>query len=77
MAPVREDSDAGLDGTVLGQSSADKISFYGSTPVVRRASSAQDTSNFASSADFDANQLAGLIEIMNTFQALGLWKGDV
>jgi hypothetical protein len=28
-------SDGGADGTVLGQSSTDKIGFYGKTPVVR------------------------------------------
>lgn len=32
---VKELSDAGPDGTRLGQSSTDEIGFYGATPVVR------------------------------------------
>ncbi len=30
-------SDGNLDGTILGQSAADKISLYGATPVVQRS----------------------------------------
>lgn len=32
---VKQLSDGGTDGTRLGQSSTDKIGFYGATPVVR------------------------------------------
>lgn len=34
---IKELSDASPDGTRLGQSSTDKVSFYGATPVVRPA----------------------------------------
>lgn len=40
MANIRELSDAGPDGTRLGQSSTDKVAFYGATPAVRPATSA-------------------------------------
>ena len=37
MATINQLSDAGPDGTLLGQSSTDKIGFYGlTTPIVRR-----------------------------------------
>lgn len=35
---IKQLSDGGTDGTVLGQSSTDKIGFYGKTPVVRGSS---------------------------------------
>ena len=73
---VENDSDGNTDGTILGQSSTDKLGFYGKAPIVRRSSSDQATSLLASSVDFAANQTANLIEIMNTFTALGLWKGS-
>lgn len=37
--PVRELSDKGPDGTRLGQTSTDLVSFFGATPVVRYATS--------------------------------------
>lgn len=37
MATIKELSDGGPDGTRLGQSSTDKISFYGATPIVKAA----------------------------------------
>lgn len=63
------------DGTVLGRSTSNKISFYGVTPIAQRASSSQVTTNIAVSASFGATQLAVIQEIMNTLTALGLWKG--
>lgn len=35
MATVKELSDGGADGTRLGQSSADKVSFWGKTPIAQ------------------------------------------
>lgn len=64
------------DGTVLGRSTSNKISFYGVTPIAQRASSSQVTTNIAVSASFGATQLAVIQEIMNTLTALGLWKGS-
>lgn len=66
-------SDYGPDGTKLGQAAADKIAFYGTTPVSQRASSDQAT--VASSGSFGATQAALLNEVRNTLVALGLWKG--
>lgn len=64
------------DGTLFGQSAADKIGFYGlATAVSQRASSNQVTTNIAVSASFGATQLAVVQEIMNTLAALSLWKG--
>jgi len=76
MAPVKELSDGGSDGTRLGQSGADLIGFYGKAPVAQRASSLQVSSVIASSTDFTATHLAVLQEIMNTLTAVGLWKGS-
>ena len=39
--PVKQVSDGNPDGTVLGQSPADLISFYNTTPVAQRSGPAQ------------------------------------
>lgn len=83
MANVKELSDKGPDGTRLGQSAADLIAFYGTTPVSQRASSVQATiATVASSTDFAAAQqgavnsaITTLNEVTATLTALGLWKG--
>lgn len=75
---LKEHSDGNPDGQRLGQSSTDKIGFYGlATPIVQRAGAAQATSlvGTASSADFNTDAKAALIEVMNTLAALGIWKG--
>jgi hypothetical protein len=71
-------SDGGTDGTRLGQSATDKIAFYGETPIVQRSGAAQATSlvGTASSTAVDTNLKAAVIEIMNTLDALGLWKAS-
>ena len=72
-----EDQD--LDDAIIGKSAAagGKVGFYGTTPVTQRASSAQATSivGTASATAVDTNLKAAIIEIMNTLQAVGLWKG--
>lgn len=82
--PVNQLSDKGPDGTKLGQSAADLIAFYGTTPVSQRASSdlASSVATVASSASFAAGQQAalnsvilGFNEIRATLAALGLHKG--
>lgn len=76
---LQELSNGNSDGARLGQSSTDKIGFYGlATPIVRRAAAAQATSlvGTASSADFNTDAKAALIEVMNTLAALGLWTGS-
>lgn len=63
------------DGSQWGGSSADKLGFYGVTPVVRRAysSAVHATSALATSADFGATQLAAVQEIQTTLIGLGIW----
>lgn len=75
---VKQLSDGNSDGAIFGQSSADKIAFYGTTPVAQRAGAAQATSllSTASSTAIDTVTKAAIIEIMNTLQALGIWKGS-
>ncbi len=72
-----EDQD--LDDAVIGKSAAlgGKVGFYGTTPVTQRSGAAQATSlvGTASSADVTTDLKAAVIEIMNTLQAVGLWKG--
>jgi hypothetical protein len=77
MAAKQLSNGAGA-GTLLGQSITDTIGFYGlATPIAQRAGAAQATSlvGTASSADVDTALKAAVIEIMNTLDALNLWKG--
>lgn len=61
----------------IGQTTSDKIGFYGDTPIVQRSGAAQATSavGTASSTAVDTALKAAVIEIMDTLTALGLWKG--
>lgn len=40
MAIGKQLSDLNTDGTALGQTTSDKIAFYGSTPIVQRSAAA-------------------------------------
>ena len=63
-----------VDGVTLGKDTAAKISFYGVTPVVQRATATtHTTTNMVTSASFGATQVAIVQEIMNTLVASGLW----
>ena len=76
---VKELSDKGPDGTRLGQSSADLIGFYGATSLVsQRASSVQATSLISAYTSTTASALIGalLVEVANTLNGLGVWKGS-
>jgi len=75
--PMKHLSDLGPDGTTLGQSAADLVSFYGVTPIAQRALAAQNTTllSTASSTAIDTQTKAAIIEIMNTLRLTGLWKG--
>jgi hypothetical protein len=68
--------DQQLDGAIVGAAGG-TVGFYGTTPVTQRSSAAQATSavGTASSADVTTSLKAAVIEIMNTLQAVGLWKG--
>lgn len=65
-------------GVTLGQSTTEKISFYGVTPIVQRTGAAQATSlvGTASSTAVTTDVKAALIEVMNTLATIGLWKGS-
>lgn len=81
--------DNGPDGTILnnsssagakiGASATSLIGFYGvTTPVAQRASSVQATSNVTAYTSTTASALIGafLVEVANTLNGLGLWKGS-
>lgn len=79
-------SDAGIDGTGLGQSTSDKISFYGVTPVVQRSGSSQaatattaatTTTPWGFTTSTQANAIVTLVNEMRTVLVnLGLMKGS-
>jgi hypothetical protein len=66
-----------LDDAILGKTGG-TIGFYGKAPIAQRATAAQATSlvGTASATAVDTNLKAAIIEIMNTLQAVGLWKGS-
>ncbi len=83
--PVRHLSDGNPDGTVLGQSSADLISFYNATPLVQRSGAAQaavpTTAPInASPYGYTQAQATAIITLLNEIRAtlvgLGLMKGQ-
>jgi hypothetical protein len=78
MAAGLQLSDGNSDGTNLGQSTSDKIGFYGlATPVSQPSSSfATSAVGTASSADVTTGQKAALIAVMNTLSALGIWPAQ-
>ncbi len=65
-------------GVTVGRSTADKVSFYGTTPIAQRSGAAQATSlvGTASSTAVATELKAAVIEIMNTLAAVGIWKGS-
>ena len=81
---VRQLSDGTDDGTSLGQSATDKISFYNATPIVQRSGAAQaaapagGTGATAGAYDSSANRDA-LIALVNEMRLVlvnsGLMKG--
>lgn len=75
---IKQLSDGNPLGTNFGQSATDLIGFYGvATPVARRASSVQATSLISAYTATTASALIGalLVEIANTLNGLGIWKG--
>ena len=63
------------DGVQIGNGAAEKVAFYGATPVIQRAysSAVHATSALSSSTDFGATQLAWAQEVTNTMIGLGIW----
>lgn len=70
--------DGNDDGTVLGQSSSEKIAFYGATPGTQRAAANQAASvvSVNSYISVTSNFAAFCGEVAATLTALGLWKGS-
>ena len=75
MAEYNHLSDGRPDGAMVGNSSTDKVGFYGKVPVVQRpySSALHATSGISSSADFGATQLAWAQEVQKTLIGLGIW----
>jgi hypothetical protein len=78
MAIGKQLSDLNPDGTSLGQSTTDKISFYGVTPVTQRAAAIQAASfvSVSTNATVGSAIAAFFAEVANTLVALGIWKGS-
>ncbi len=83
--PVRQLSDGNPDGTVLGQSPSDHISFYNVTPVSQRSGAAQAAvptaaPTNASPYGFTQAQAQAVITLLNEIRAtlvgLGLMNGS-
>jgi hypothetical protein len=72
--PVKQISDGNPDGTVLGQSSFDLISFYNVAPVAQRSGAAQaavDTAAPTNSSPygFSQAQAQSIITLLNEIRA--------
>jgi hypothetical protein len=65
------------DGILLGGSATNKVGFYGTTPVVQRASAVQAASVVSASSyiTVGSNLAAWAAEVNATLTGLGLWKG--
>jgi len=67
-------SDGRPDGVSIGSAASEKVGFYGTTPVVQRATaSTHTTTNVVTSASYGTLQVAQMQEVQNTLIALGLW----
>jgi hypothetical protein len=66
------------NSTQFGDAAADTCGFYGATPVSQRATSIQATSVISAYSSTTASALIGtlLVEIANTLNGLGIWKGS-
>lgn len=73
---VKQLSDGGPAGTVLGQSATDLISLYNLTPIVQRTSTVLATSLLSASSyvSVASNTAAILLELTNALVALGVYK---
>lgn len=79
---VRQKSDARSDGQQLGQSSTDKIGFYGTTPAAQPSSASQASVSMQTTATTtalrtDLDNVATLAnQIRSELVTLGLIKGS-
>lgn len=76
MAIGKQLSDGNSDGTSLGQSSTDKVSLYGVTPIAQRTSTVLASSLLSASSyvTVGSNTAAIVLEISNALVALGAIK---
>jgi hypothetical protein len=77
--PIREGSlDRSAIQALVGLSATDTIGFYGATPVSQRAASIQAASvvSVSSNITVAASLTAWIVEVTNTFNGLGIWKGS-
>jgi hypothetical protein len=83
--PVRQLSDGNPDGTVLGQSASDLISFYNAAPIARRSGTAQaavptTAPTNESPYGFSQAQAEAIVTLLNEMRAtlvgIGLMKGS-
>ena len=73
---IRQLSDKGADGTVLGQNAADKVALYGATPVAQRATSGLHQASLlsiSSNTTVAASLTAWILEVTATLVGLGIW----
>jgi hypothetical protein len=77
MAIGKQLSDLNPDGTAIGQTAADKVAFYGVTPVAQRAAAIQGASvvSVSSNITIAASLTAWMVEVTATLVGLGIWKG--
>lgn len=74
MADENNLSDGRPAGVMVTQAASDKLGFYGTTPVVQRATATtHTTTNVVTSASYGTLQVAQMQEVQNTLIALGIW----
>lgn len=61
----------------IGMNAGGKAGFYGATPVVQRAAAIQAASvvSVSSNITIAASLTAWIVEVTNTLNGLGIWKG--
>jgi hypothetical protein len=68
MAVYKQLSDANTDGTIVGQTTTEKVSFHGTTPVVQYAVTLMVTSGSTTAASV----AAALVELYTALKAKGI-----
>ena len=69
---VKQLSDGGPDGTTLGQSTTDKVGFFGTAPVVKPTASTAGA--LTAGTTTAANVAAAVADLVTQLAALGLIK---
>lgn len=70
MADIKELSDGGSDGTRLGQSTTDKVAFWGGTPAVQP--SGATIAALTAGETTAANVAAAVVDLYTVLKAVGL-----